>query len=350
MKKFLLCIVAAFSTLSIFAQDNDEVAPYPYTFISVSGGALFPHTDYAEDKYLVTPIGAVSVGHYFNDIIGLRLQAEGWETKGGLKASNYIYSYKHVTGNADIMFNLTSAFSKYVRPIGHTVDVALLVGGGADYRWDVKKKDVAKFDSHYWTHNMNAGLLLSFNVTDYMAFTFEGLAMGYPHEWHNTALAGLTFKFGRHQRQNTHTEPKKADVEPKPMETPDFKPTPVHKPEIEEPQKDVFEVILPEEETINVFFGLASSEISSEEQQKIDNLKKNMSGRKIKSITAKGYADKNTGNAKINRDFATKRAAVVAKALGHQEVTTTSVLGDEVQPFTDNDKNRVVIVNVVYDK
>ena len=67
-----------------------------------------------------------------------------------------------------------------------------------------------------------------------------------------------------------------------------------------------------------------------------------------KKITVSGYADKGTGNPKINAKYAQQRAEKVAKSLQEKGVAsdrmTVNSYGDTVQPFAENDRNRCVIV------
>ena len=63
--------------------------------------------------------------------------------------------------------------------------------------------------------------------------------------------------------------------------------------------------------------------------------------------TCQSYADAGTGNPKINVMYAQKRADNVKKALieaGIDESRITAAsYGDTVQPYSENDKNRVSI-------
>lgn len=61
-----------------------------------------------------------------------------------------------------------------------------------------------------------------------------------------------------------------------------------------------------------------------------------------------GYADAGTGSAEVNRAISEKRAARVAKVLTEKygidaSRITSGYKGDTVQPFSNNDSNRVVI-------
>ena len=66
-------------------------------------------------------------------------------------------------------------------------------------------------------------------------------------------------------------------------------------------------------------------------------------------FTVTGYADKGTGNAKLNKMYAEKRAADVTNKLINEHGLDASRVksdskGDTVQPFEENDKNRCVII------
>ena len=65
-------------------------------------------------------------------------------------------------------------------------------------------------------------------------------------------------------------------------------------------------------------------------------------------VTLSGYADKGTGNAKINNRLSEGRVNYVANLLRQEygidaERIFTEFKGDTVQPFADNDSNRVTI-------
>ena len=67
-----------------------------------------------------------------------------------------------------------------------------------------------------------------------------------------------------------------------------------------------------------------------------------------KKISINGYADKGTGNAKVNAKFAQERAEKAAKGLQDRGIAADRMLvnsfGDTVQPFSENDRNRCVII------
>ena len=67
-----------------------------------------------------------------------------------------------------------------------------------------------------------------------------------------------------------------------------------------------------------------------------------------KKISIDGYADKGTGNARINRELSEHRAKVVAGMLVKDYNISASRIdidfkGDTEQPYAENDLNRVTI-------
>ena len=67
---------------------------------------------------------------------------------------------------------------------------------------------------------------------------------------------------------------------------------------------------------------------------------------KNSELVVKGYADAQTGNPEYNMELSKKRAEVVKNKLIEYGATNVSIeaFGDTVQPFADNDMNRVAIV------
>lgn len=67
---------------------------------------------------------------------------------------------------------------------------------------------------------------------------------------------------------------------------------------------------------------------------------------KDSELIVKGYADVKTGNPEYNMELSKKRAEVVKNKLIEYGATNVSIeaLGDTVQPFVNNDMNRVAIV------
>ena len=102
-----------------------------------------------------------------------------------------------------------------------------------------------------------------------------------------------------------------------------------------------------EEETLrrDIFFNIRkSSPISEQTVAEIVNF---VNTHKDAKIVVTGYADKGTGTAKVNMRYSRQRAQAVTAALVKagidKSIITTDCKGDTVQPFAENDRNRVTI-------
>ena len=102
-----------------------------------------------------------------------------------------------------------------------------------------------------------------------------------------------------------------------------------------------------EEKKIDVFFKIASSTISETEKAKIQDMISFLKANPNAKVQVTGYADSGTGNHKINMKYSQNRADVVVKALKEGGIAadriTSEAKGDTVQPFAENDMNRVAI-------
>ena len=99
----------------------------------------------------------------------------------------------------------------------------------------------------------------------------------------------------------------------------------------------------------DVFFLINSKTIRTQEQQKIQEIVDFLHNNPEAKVEVTGYADAGTGNNTINDRLAKQRAQVVTKALVEKygiakERISTDSKGARVQPFAENNKNRVSIV------
>ena len=99
----------------------------------------------------------------------------------------------------------------------------------------------------------------------------------------------------------------------------------------------------------DIFFSLRETEVASSEEAKLAEVAKWLKDHPTAKVTITGYADAGTGTTAVNARYAKQRAESVTKMLTKKygikanRITTVSK-GDTIQPFTDNDKNRVTIV------
>ena len=357
-------LLAGTATQTALAQTEStkKKADYPYVFVGVQGGGQVTFTNYKASK-LITPIGAVSVGGMFTPVVGARLHVSGINEKGGLKSQNKTYDYKFVTSNVDLMFNLCNASAPNKH---HAVNAYLIGGVGLGYAWDnddmnglapsaAEKNLNLRWDDDRLVHNFRVGMQLDYEVTPLVGINLEVTAnnlhdrfnskLNGHGDWQVQALLGVNFKFGRSKAASTPVvlpapEPARPVVdEPKPEPAPEVKPEP--KPETPAPKQLA-------ETKAEIFFTIGSSAVRTSEEAKVKEFAQWMKDHPTAKAEIMGYADAGTGNAEINRNISEKRAARVAKLLTEKygipaSRLTSGYKGDTVQPYSDNDSNRVVI-------
>ena len=156
-------------------------------------------------------------------------------------------------------------------------------------------------------------------------------------DWQLNALVGLTIKLGK---SYTKTAPVYYEPEPAVVEQP--KPEPVV---AKEPEPKPVVVVEPMKQ--NIFFALNSALLQKDQQSKIDAMVAYMEKYPASKVAITGYADKETGNPRINMTLSEKRAKIVADALKDKGIApdriVTDFKGDTVQPFRVPEENRVSV-------
>ena len=98
----------------------------------------------------------------------------------------------------------------------------------------------------------------------------------------------------------------------------------------------------------DIFFKINSYKVSETEAEKIKDIADYLNQNPNAKVEVTGYADAGTGNNRINDRLAAQRADVVVKALMNQYNISADRIsydskGSRVQPFAENDLNRVTI-------
>ena len=372
MKKFLniAAAVALLFGVSTAAQAQDAEEYYPHNFISVQGGAqaTLTHYDFMD---LVTPQFALSFGRYFNPKVGVRLHMQGYEAKGGflqerfpgLPNGDVDYKFKAITGDLDLLMNMSNILSP--NRSSQRFNWILLTGFGVNYGWDFDEykgivSSMTKGNNFYVgpdqcgtkhsSYNGRFGTQFEYCLSRNFGISLEldanfkndcfNLKSNFDPDWQVVGLVGLTYKFGMKKKAPAPVVlPPEPVVEPEPQPQPVVQPKPEPKPEPkpvvkEEPLRETFFYIIRE-----------SDPAPDVTLNKIVNWCNKYPG---KRISIKGYADKGTGNPRINVGYAKARAEKVAKALEERGISKSRMdvesFGDTVQPFPENDRNRCVIV------
>ena len=373
MKAFKTLFTVALAGLSTAAmaqatytdKDGNEYTFKKHAFLDLQGGAQYT---LGEAKFgdLISPNVQLGIGYQFTPVFGMRLQANGWQSKGGwngYKATKdgtpYTadYKFKYVAPGLDFMFNLSNLFCGW-NP-NRVFNATAFIGGGANFAWgndEVNEiaaniKDQRSYLLEYlWDGTKvrpfgRAGIDLEFKVSKAVSIMIEGNAnitsdkynskKAGNADWYFNALAGLRINLGK---SHTKTEPvKEAPVPVQEYVKPEPKPQPkVEEKKVEEIRRDVF-------------FVINSNKIASNEESKIKEVVDFLNANPDAKVVVTGYADAGTGNDRINDAISAKRAAAVVKALNEkygieESRITEDSKGARVQPFSENDKNRVSIM------
>ena len=361
MKKILFAIIAcAFGCLTANAQSDDTVG-YPHGFVGIRGGAhsLFLQKNDGDRK--ITPAAGISLGYMFNPYLGARADFQGVWNK--FEAGNAVYDLKSLTSEADLMLNLTNCFrADKNKPF----NLYLIGGIGANKVWGSNYKDLANYPTkelgskihNHVTHACRLGLAMDVNLAPAWALNLEVDANhfgnhDYAHlvnaskDWQLLAQLGVKYRFGQCKPA------KPAPVVPAPVvpvETPKEEPAPAPAPvvapaPVEKPAPVVKQL---EKMRKEVFYLCAVSDAKDENAKKIEEAAAWPNAHPTAKASVDGYADKGTGNARINKRYARERAqkvkdALVAAGVKEDRLTVKSY-GDTVQPFAENDLNRCVII------
>ena len=371
MKLFMASAMLAIGSTAAMAQasytdkDGNEYQFKRHWFLDVQAGGQYTVGE-ASFSDLLSPNFQGAIGYQFSPVFGLRGQINGIWSKGGwngYKATKdgtpytASYKWKYVAPGVDFMFNLSNLFCGW-NP-NRVFNVAAFVGGGANFAWgndEVNEiaaniKDQHNYLLEYlWDGTKvrpfgRAGIDLEFKVSKSVSIMLEGNAnittdkynskKAGNADWYFNALAGLRINLGK---SHTKTEPvKEAPVPVQEYVKPEPKPQPkVEEKKVEEIRRDVF-------------FVINSNKIASNEESKIKEVVDFLNANPDAKVVVTGYADAGTGNDRINDAISAKRAAAVVKALkekyGIEESRITEdSKGARVQPFSENDKNRVSIM------
>ena len=350
-------------------KDGNEYQFKKHAFLDIQGGAQYT---LGEAKFgdLISPNVQLGLGYQFSPVFGMRLQANGWQSKGGwsgFRANpgetpyNATYKFKYMASGVDFMFNLSNLFCGW-NP-NRVLNVTAFLGGGANIAWDndevnemaANMKNTSAYNLEYlWDGTKvrpygRAGLELAFKVSKSVSLMLEGNAnitsdkynskkAGNP-DWYFNALAGLRINLGKSYTKKAKPveepapapAPKQEYVAPKP----EPKPAPVEK-KVEEIRRDIF-------------FTINSYKIAPAEEAKIREVVDFLGKNSEAKVVVTGYADKGTGNDRINDRIAAKRAAAVVWMLEKRygipaERITEDSKGARVQPFAENNMNRVSIM------
>lgn len=367
--KFKTLFVTALAAVTLGASAQNDKPKYefnPYWSVQLQGGAGY--TVGGADKFtdLITPAAAVSVGYRFAPAVGARLHLSGWQGKGGWDKGTQTYEWTYGQAGLDAVVDLCSIFKGY-NP-NRCVNVNAIVGLG--YIRGFENDDAMAWNKsgskpqfrNLWNDNVDllagrAGLQVDFRLNKRLSLNVEGLMTATGEKFNSksgddmdylfNAFGGVTYRFGNFDAEPVNTyvpAPVVPAPAPKPEPAPAPKPAPKPAPA---PAPKPAPAPVKKELTQNVFFQINSAKISATELIKVNEVVAFLKQNPETKVAITGYADKGTGNATINKRISIQRSNAVFKELVKQGIAAGRIMkdakGDTVQPFKNNDDNRVVI-------
>lgn len=364
--KSLILAAGLFMTATAAFAQEEETAWHPNWFVGLQGGVQAKPLD-GNLKELMTPHFGIQAGRYFDKVTGMRLQLLGYEGKAKMLdealsplAGQYT-KYKTWSAKWDVLFNVTNIISP--NRTKQNFNWIMFLGAGASGVWDTPSYSdnftvyagLGTQVEYLFTKNFGVNLELQFNPK---YLTLNDMNNG--NHFQGVALVGLTYHFGHKkvvapvaaptttvnvydqaeaEAEAARAAAKKAEAErlaraeaaKKAAETNAAK---VVKPAPEEPLKETF------------FYNIRKSDPDPETI--LNRVAEWCKKYPNKKVSVEGYADAGTGTAAINKKYAKQRAQKVADQLIKKGVDASRIevssYGDTVQPFSENDRNRCVIV------
>ena len=311
---------------------------------------------------LLSPNVQIGGGYNFNKVVGARLSINAWQSKAGWNVEGMDqqkWKWNYVAPMVDATFNLTNLFCEY-NP-NRLVEVGVFGGIGANVAWGNDEAATANNNiaGHYatlskdykqqplaylWKDANGEGTKARFvarvgaNVDFRLSDKYNSKRAGNP-DWYFNALVGVKVAFGKTYTTKTIPAPKPVE---KIIERIIEKPVVAPAPKTETKQEAVDENF-----RRDIFFPIGNSNIAKSQTTKIAEIVTFMKENPDAKITLTGYADKGTGSAAFNDKIAARRAQTVYNTLAAKGVAKSRMIkksmGSRVQPFEENDMNRVTI-------
>ena len=377
MKKAILSCLMLMGVLSASAQEQKGTTEYifePNWYIQVQAGARYTTGENDFGK-LISPTVQAAVGYNFNKALGARLGVNFWQSKGGydIAAAGSVPAYKtdyKFTSIAPAL-DLTLNLANLINGIPTKWEYGLFAGVGLNIRsaasdevkniaddlartYGVEKSvyapmpDGTNGSEDYMKSGVfltgRAGAFVNYKITDQFAIglevngnllsdKFNYKKAGNPDSYFN-AMLGIKYAFG-------------------PTYSTRFIPDP--EPEIKYVEKIVEKIVEapcpePAVEPLrrDIFFLINKYNIRETEEQKVRDVVDYLRANQGAKVQVTGYADAGTGNDRINDRLAAQRADAVVKMLTQKygipaDRISYDSKGARVQPFADNDSNRVTI-------
>jgi outer membrane protein OmpA-like peptidoglycan-associated protein len=377
MKKLILSALMLTATMAGYAQETTaqdeqkgttEYVFAPHWFLQLQAGGQYT-TGECDFGKLLSPNVQIGIGRQFTPVIGARLALKAWQGKMGYEKSintpKESYKFTYFNPSLDLMIN----FAGFNYNPNHLVDYGIIAGIGANIRSKMNEDDYNGLNTYLTSNAYNPngnyvplyenksntlvngkfGAFLDFKVSDAVKLGLEA-TYNLTGSKFNIKNEGGKDGSGSDSYVNLVIGAKIALGK-----TYSTRFIPAPKPQIEYVEKIVEKIVevekpAPVVEPLrrDIFFEINKTIIRDSESQKVKDIADYLNAHPTAKVMITGYADAGTGNDRINDRLAKGRANVVVKALKEKYGIAESRIsfdskGSRVQPFADNDSNRVSI-------
>ena len=309
-------------------------------------------------------------GRWFSPYLGWRLAFNG----GPLHYENETFNkFYYVGANFDFMWDMFNSLggvnSKRV------FSIVPFVGVGGTYGWKYRPagnivSDAGRPKSNTWALPVSAGIQLRFRLCKYVDFFAEGragfygdnfnnIAFGRPIDINVTVNGGFIFNFGGRDYKSYNPCDYLGYINTLNDQVNDLRgalattAAALAAAEAQLPCPEVQEAPTapaPAPMMATVRFTLNSSKISKIEKVNVYNVAEWLKANPEQNVTIAGYADKDTGTSEYNMALSKRRAQAVYDALVNEyginpDRLSITAEGSDVQPYDENNWNRIVIFN-----
>ena len=396
MKRLTMIAVALLmlgGVASAQQSKSDESLEFrPHWSLKLQGGAAHTRGE-AQFLELISPAAQLSASYNFHHAMGVRFGLSGWQGKGSvLSTEKELYKFQYGQLNADYVLDLASLiggfkhdriFSPYIfagigGAYGFNNEEAAALKADPEYSamlpyyWDNLPLVVGRFGlgADFWV-SKRVALGLEANSNFYSdKFNSKEDMSGLLADWQFNVLAGITFRLGDNTRPSAvyaaavaaaeaaaaeaaaKAAAEKAEAERLAAEKAAAEKAAAEKAAAEKAAREAAEKAAAEraakaaENSDNVFFTINSTYIRKAEGEKLVKLAEWMKANPDFNVALVGHADRETGTPAGNMKLSENRAKVVKERLIKlgvpAERISTAFKGDTVQPFAENNKNRVV--------